>query len=194
MPFVALDKTTGKRIDITEIEEPRKVLRSGDCLCQDCEQPLIVKVGFMRLGHSVSPHFAHYADRECTLKYKSHPETLEHREGKRYLAKYLRETYKEYTDSDIEKEVPIPEIMRKADLLVTLPMGWRIAHEIQLAAISIDELEERTNDYSRAGIDVVWWLGGKADNYQNRDWCIKNFGSCFTIKVEKQVDDKPEIL
>jgi hypothetical protein len=33
MPFVAKDKTTGKRIDITKFEKPRFMLKAASCIC-----------------------------------------------------------------------------------------------------------------------------------------------------------------
>ncbi len=37
MPFVAKRKGTGERIDITLIENPRGVLKQGECICQVCD-------------------------------------------------------------------------------------------------------------------------------------------------------------
>ncbi len=179
MPFVALRKDTRERVDITEIDNPRLILHSGDCVCQLCEKPLILKAGFI-----VRPHFAHYSESDCDTEYKSHPETPEHREAKIKLVEFLKSTYIEYTSAKLEKEVPIREIKRVADILVVFPMGWRVAHEIQLAGITIENLQERTNDYSRAGIDVVWWLGKSANTPANRAWCIETFGCCFTLNIE----------
>jgi len=185
MPFVAKHKETGERIDITRIENPRAVLRSGDCVCQLCGEPMIIKAGLI-----VSPHFAHYA--RCESDYRFQPETAEHRRAKRELAEKLRETFAEYTDAEIELEMPIPEIRRVADILVTFPMGWRVAHEIQLSAITLEELEERTDDYSRAGVDVVWWLGRSADTSTNRQWCLETFSYCFSITCLEVTDKVPE--
>lgn len=177
MPFIALHKETKDRIDITTINNPRQFLKSGDCICQLCERPMIVKAGLI-----LRPHFAHYVD-DCHTDYESHPESQDHREGKLFLASHLRETFEEYTDSTIEYEVPIPEVRRIADLLVTFPAGWRVAHEVQLASITTEKLEDRTNDYARAGIDVVWWLGKSANTPANRDWCRKTFGHAFCLNI-----------
>lgn len=178
MPFVAIHAETEERIDITEIENPREVLRSGDCVCQLCGEPLIVKAGLI-----VTPHFAHYA--ECTSDYQSHPETPAHREAKRLLRQYLRDEFAEYANAKIEIEVPIPEARRVADVMATFPMGWRVAHEIQLSSITTRGLQERTNDYSNAGIDVVWWLGKSADTPANRRWCVDNFGYVFVLNLSE---------
>jgi competence CoiA-like predicted nuclease len=176
MPFVALHKETKARIDITAINNPRQFLKSGDCICQLCGESMIVKA-----GEILQAHFAHHA--ACTTEYESQPESPEHRAAKKYLAEHLVEEFPEYAGATIEYEVPIPEVRRIADLLATWPNGHRKAHEIQLSAITTRVLRERTNDYGKAGIDVIWWLGKSADTWTNRDWCLETFGECYWIKV-----------
>lgn len=83
MPFIGLKKDTSERIDITQIENPRLILKSGDCICQLCGSPLIV-----RAGNVYKAHFAHYGDRDCNTEYKYHPESPEHRESKFYLLNF----------------------------------------------------------------------------------------------------------
>lgn len=174
MPFVALNKITRQRVDITQVKNPRLTLKSEEHVCQLCEQPMIVRAALI-----LQPHFAHRV--KCPSDYESHPESPEHRAAKRFLAQYLRETYEEYTEAKIEFEVPIREANRVADILVEFPMGWRIAHEVQLASITTLQLQERTNDYVRAGVDVIWWLGNAADTETNRDWCVEEIGFCGRI-------------
>ena len=185
MPFIALHKDTKERIDITEIEDPRGVLKSGDYICQLCEEPLILKAGLI-----ISPHFAHYA--KCTSDYATHPESEAHRQGKKALAHYLKDYFSKYVDLQVNFEVKIPEAKRVADLLITFPMGWRIAHEVQLANITIEELQQRTDDYARAGIDTIWWLGKSADTPANRNWCIERFGICYRLNFQEA--DETQIL
>jgi competence CoiA-like predicted nuclease len=83
----------------------------------------------------------------------------------------------------------LPEIKRVADILVTYPMGWRLAHEIQLSDITKDEIDIRTSDYESIGIDVVWWLGEKIRN-EVRNWSIERFGRVFTVKVSRTTQDQ----
>ncbi|MCK6629037.1 MAG: hypothetical protein L6R45_28140 [Anaerolineae bacterium] len=54
MPFIAINRQTGERIDITKIENPRLHLKRDDQICQLCEQPVIIKAGLI-----TRPHFAH---------------------------------------------------------------------------------------------------------------------------------------
>lgn len=174
MPLVAIDRETGARVNILETEDPRKELKSGELLCPFCQGPMIVRAGLIRI-----PHFAHYS--QCTSELDRHPESLEHLLGKAELARKLRKALSEYGRVEIDLEVPIPEAGRVADILVTFPMGWRVAHEVQLSPVTVEVLQERTRDYLGAGIDVQWWLGGKAATPANRAFCREYFGTVLTI-------------
>jgi competence protein CoiA len=175
MPFVALHKETKKRIDITSINNPRQFLKAGDFICQLCEKPMIVKA-----GEVLQAHFAHQASCPNT-EYSSQPESPEHREAKKYLAEHLVEEFPMYAGATIEYEVPIKEVRRIADLLVTWPGGHRQAHEVQLSAITTGTLKKRTEDYEQAGIDVVWWLGKSAKTQTNINWSYETFGLSYII-------------
>jgi competence CoiA-like predicted nuclease len=176
MPFIARDRTTRERIDITTYELPRQQLSAGNIMCQFCEQPLII-----RAGQIVRAHFAHKA--VCTSAYVGHPESQEHLLGKAIVAERLRQDFAEYSTARIEFEYPIPEVKRIADIMVLFPNGWRIAHEIQLASITAGILQQRTEDYLHAGIDVFWWLGRTADSPANREWCEQYFGYSLSLNM-----------
>ncbi len=174
MPFIALDKETRKRIDITTLDQPRQVLKAKGCICQLCNEIMIVKAGMIKRAH-----FAHASS--CPTSYESHPESPEHRAAKMFLKKQLPLRFAEYKGVQLEYEVPIKQVNRIVDLLAIFPNGHRVAHEVQLASLTIEHLEARTNDYARAGIDVVWWLGKSANTTANRDWCLRTFGELFTL-------------
>jgi competence protein CoiA len=175
MPFIAFDIRANKRVDITQIEHPRLVLKKEDIRCQLCGNPMLIKAGMIKRAH-----FAHIAA-PCSTDYSYHPESPAHREAKVFLAEHLRVSFGEYTSAIFDYEVPIPEAKRVADLLMTFPTGWRIAHEVQLAKITVEELQMRTAAYEQAGIDVVWWLGKQANTENNRKWCEETFGYALTI-------------
>ncbi|MEQ9671190.1 competence protein CoiA family protein [Coleofasciculus sp. G2-EDA-02] len=65
---------------------------------------------------------------------------------------------------------------RIIDVASFLPDGSMEAHEVQLCAITPEELEERTVDYENASISVVWWFGKSANTQSNRDWYYHRFG------------------
>lgn len=189
MPFVARLKETGERVDITTLDNPKARLKSGDVVCQLCEAPMTVRNEHLRLGFKVSAHFSHLPDHECSSDYDAHPESPEHLFAKRYMRDRLTEFYGQWALPDIELEVPIRMEWRArgriADIMVSHKMGWREVHEIQLAAITPQELQERTDDYRNSGIDVIWWLGGKADTRTNREWCTSIFGESYSLWIER---------
>jgi len=45
-------------------------------------------------------------------------------------------------------------------------------------------LQERTEAYGRAGIDVFWWLGGRAATTENLTWCVTAVGLAYTLRFE----------
>ncbi len=184
MPFIAKHKLSGVRIDITTIPNPKAVLNSGDYVCPLCASPLIVRGQHYRQGGIVHSHFAHQSD--CVSEYDAHPESPEHLLGKIFLRERLHGFYDHYATVQIELEVPAPMEWRDkgriADIMVTWPMGWREVHEVQLAPITPKVLEERTYDYQRAGLDVTWWLGKRADTQINREWSQNRFGETLGIE------------
>ncbi len=101
MPFVAIHKETGERVDITELEDPRAELKSGEYVCQLCGAPLLIKAGLI-----VIAHFAHYAG-ECQSDYKAHPESPEHRFAKHELKRILKAQFAGHSEATIQLEVPI---------------------------------------------------------------------------------------
>lgn len=166
MPLVGMNKHTKQRLDITKVLEPRKIVAKGDLVCPLCLQPMTVVAGLIRI-----PHFRHLS--ACTSETPRHPESIKHLLGKAFVAVLVSEND---PDAVVDFEVRVPECNRVADVLVSLDGGWRVAHEVQLASITTAELAERTKSYLGAGIDVTWWIGGKANTPANRNWIEDNFG------------------
>lgn len=184
MPLIAAHKTTRERVDIRDIKNPRETLKKGDYICQLCGTELFVRGAHRRGAEMVRAHFYHAA--ACASRYEAHPESPEHLWAKLHLIEELEKAYLPHGRPIIEPEVLIEMQWRskgrQADILETWPTGWRVAHEIQLSPITIEQLEERTNDYLQAGIDVVWYLGKHADTPTNRDWCVEHFGESLSIR------------
>lgn len=110
MPFIAINKKTDERIDITKLSQPRRDLSASEVVCQLCDAPMIVKAGLI-----MRPHFAHKA--KCTSDYRCHPESLEHRIGKKFLADNLPHVYGKSLDIEPLIEYPIEEVRRVADVM-----------------------------------------------------------------------------
>lgn len=178
MPLVARDRRTGQRVDITSVEDPRGTFSPSQLECQLCGGEMVVVAGLIR-----THHFRHKA--ACSdSSWGRHPESFEHLRTKTAVARYAREWFGELTHAVPELEVPIPEVRRVADVLFTFPNGWRLACEVQLASITIEQLQQRTDDYLRAGIDALWWLGRAADTPANRAWSIGQYGFVLQLHYE----------
>ena len=179
MPFIALDKNTAERVDITKYKEPKKELSAFDLVCQDCHTAM-----YIRHTINVSAHFAHHprTDGERCL---SAGESPAHMEAKKAMALRMRALYPE-ARHELEFSITGTEHAesRRVDLLTIWEDGLAYAHEIQLSPISLKELAERTEDYANRGINVIWWLGSKANTYENRDYLISEVGSYGTIRYE----------
>ena len=180
MPFVAKSRSTGKRLDLTQIKEPRKLDRR-DVMCQLCGRDMVLKC-----GQIIRPHFAHLV-RACPSDYRFHPESLDHLLAKQVVADLMRDAHDEFLP-DILLEYAIEDRKRVADIMCIWPTGWWQAHEIQLASITQRELEERTSDYLAQGIDVRWWLGKKADTPGNREWCNRECGEVGLVSFDEEDD------
>lgn len=176
MPLIAKRRSTGERIDITTIDEPRMELHPGECICPFCNGDLFIRSAHSRAGNQVVSHFVHYS--RCDSEFEGQPESILHMDLKAWLRSTLKAIYPEGTS--IELEIPIPMNWRAkgriADLIVYWPTGWKEIHEIQLAGLTISDLEDRTDDYKRAGYDVRWWLGKAAKTDANIKWLLENFG------------------
>ena len=169
MPFVAQNKITGERIDVTDFANPRAELDAVHFECRFCKIPM-----FLRRSPRGTFHFFH--QRSCTSDYQHHPETPEHLAGKSFVAKVYLPKLNEYASFNHLFEEPLHAVRRIADIIIKFPMGWWVAHEIQLSSITPEALEERTNDYLNDGVDVIWWLGKSAHTEINRKWVIYKYG------------------
>lgn len=121
---------------------------------------------------------------KCPTKLGHHPESPEHLRGKAHLAQLLKDALVGYSSAPVFLEYPLPEAGqhgRIADVAVVFPSGYVLVYECQLASISVEEISQRTTDYANAGVEVVWFLGGKASTPTIQDWCIDQFGVCYQL-------------
>jgi competence CoiA-like predicted nuclease len=187
MPLKALHKETGQLTYIFEYESREEIdliLKplqwQGLLVCPnpDCKAELMV-----RNGAVVTPHFAHKAH-HCRTKYDYHPPSHEHERSKVVIGQRVLERFSTFSYAHVEYEVPIPSMKRIADVMLMFKNGYVEAHEIQLASITTEKLRQRTLDYWKEGIDVHWWLGGKADTEANRQYIFSEFGRVDIIYPE----------
>ena len=174
MPFIAIDELTNERIVVARLPSPREVVKGRYLKCQICGGRM-----YLRGGAEVRFHCYHHS--VCTTRDKTNPESPEHIAGKFFIAEVFLPQLNDYAKFKPKYEEPIPEVLRVADIMLEFNMGWRIAHEIQLSGIGVNELNSRTNEYLRAGIDVLWWFGKSADTRTNRQWAMQHYGFSLNL-------------
>jgi competence CoiA-like predicted nuclease len=165
---------TNEEVVITDYENPRENLLKENLCCKFCEGKISIRQGLIRCNH-----FYHL--NPCTSDFERHPESIQHNIGKQLIAEHIKQYWQEYASTNIKFEMPLKEIKRIADIAMIFPSGWIVVHEIQLATITTEQLQKRTNDYQSIGIDTFWWLGKGADSTANRNWCIQKFGYSLCI-------------
>jgi competence CoiA-like predicted nuclease len=128
-------------------------------------------------------HFVHKS-KSFQTEYKSHPESIAHIAGKLAVGKHYEKLIRDFglKGRRVEFEAPIESRKRICDVCIKNEAGEieRVG-EVQLAAITTDELGQRTKDYEALGIQVSWFLGGSADTSSNREWVLANTGVCWSI-------------
>jgi competence CoiA-like predicted nuclease len=170
-------KDTDQELDITKFENPRNEIDKERLVCKFCDGKISIKDGKLR-----AKHFFHINN--CTSDFERHAESPQHNLGKELIAKHIKEYWSEYSNAEIKFEYPIKEVKRIIDIAMLFPNGWIVAHEIQLSSITTENLENRTNDYRKLGIDVFWWFGKSADKKANREWAIEKYGQSLSIDYE----------
>lgn len=92
--------------------------------------------------------------------YSSTPsESFTHKAIKRLIYKYISSNCSNIKESSLEKNFKT----RRADVYFKLQTGERIAVEIQNSFITVKEIMDRTRDYNKKGINVLWILNGKGN-------------------------------
>lgn len=133
--------TTCTDAEWAEVYKVRAGLR-----CRECDAGMHAK-----LSRGGLPFFAHDGRPEdCT----SEGESAEHLELKRTLAVVIRHAGAE---AIIEAQ-PLPSDHGgwRADVLAVTASGFRVAFEVQLAGMTVEEGQARTAKYRRDGIATLW--------------------------------------
>ncbi|NBD31972.1 MAG: hypothetical protein GVY17_03100 [Cyanobacteria bacterium] len=175
MPLRALNKETGESVYSFLYQSKIDLLKTGkQFVCPasgiDC---------FPRQRGGYVLHFVR-KDKPEQEKYLGHPETWQHLLGKQAVYEKIQ-PYLNNTGFSIELEyaVDIDENHgRIADLMLLDPERNPLtAYEIQISPISTDELNQRTQDYDKLGIDCIWIFGGEnQDNTAIKDWSYSYCG------------------
>jgi len=110
-------------------------------LCPSCQDEVYLKVGMKK-----TPHFAH----KHVCHAVTEGETEEHLKGKKILFSWLYSQLRQ-----VEMEKYIPEISARPDVFAVWK-NKKIAIEFQCSIIPSNDINRRTDNYQRIGIETVW--------------------------------------
>jgi competence protein CoiA len=118
--------------------------RHSPFVCPDCNEEVILKVGRQTVNH-----FAHANPIACKF---ATGESDEHRRCKVEIFKTLQNAP---GVQNVQLERPIG--MNRADVSAEIG-GVPVAIEVQLSSLSLETIQERTIEYFREGVHVLWLL------------------------------------
>lgn len=165
---VGFDLRTGREVHVAE--QPAEYWRArgyphGDatlicCYCyrgidapQGTRTPLVVRG---RLGGQVRTHFAHPPGQAPAAGH--HPESVWHLNAKHTLARWA---HTQSAVATVHIEQWTPQRKRRADVMVTLTDGTRLALEAQKELLTDGRFQARHRDYAAQSIHDVWfWRPG----------------------------------
>lgn len=181
------NKRTGEEAFVfSQFDLLREWHKAGELVCPFCDGELVTNIEHLRQGDWVRAYLRHKS--ECSTTLEHHPESPEHLSSKKKILETAAARFG-YDLANADCEVRMPEINRIADVCFTLKTGEKIVHEAQLASISTDELEARTNDYQKLGYGIIWHLGKSADTQTNRRWVWKRLGGCCLLGFNESLND-----
>jgi len=128
----------------------------------------------MKLGKQKSWHFAHKKVDSCLAFYEA--ESMYHRHGKELLYRWFKRQ-----NFHVDIEHYLPQIQQRPDIFIERA-GRKIAIEYQCANLSIEQLYKRTYLYWRAGIQVIWIIGGNQLKKQSAYWM--KFSSLMAFSLQ----------
>ncbi|MGG0290043.1 competence protein CoiA family protein [Bacillus pacificus] len=138
-------------------------------LCIACGKKVL-----MRLGKQKKWHFAHKKEDSCLAFYEA--ESMYHRHGKELLYRWFKRQ-----NFHVDIEHYLPEIQQRPDIFIERA-GRKVAIEYQCANLSIEQLYKRTYSYWRAGIQVIWIIGGNQLKKHSAYWV--KFSSLMAFSLQ----------
>lgn len=185
MPFKAIDKKTGEVVLSTLFAEALTIrAKYSDLVCPACKARVSARGG---KSMRIVPHFFHIRKEGegCLIadKHKSRRSLTHHTLMVKSAYDYLiKEIPPGFTLDFEHHSKAVPD--RIADLAVLDANGNMVqAHEIQLTKVPVRQLEERTESYESAGVEVVWWFGKGCDTEEIINWSRANFGYCIMPEI-----------
>jgi hypothetical protein len=173
MPLVAMNQKNERvelwRYSTEAMLKMRDKLKAGSkAYCPECGGEMTIKA--INSPHYVA-HFAHIPSAQSEGCEYGRGESQEHLAAKSAIANYIS-GFAFYAGATvhIEYKLVIPngyKPTRRADVVAIMPTGDIHVHEAQLSRITTNALMERTSDYRQVSSEIVWWLGGNAENPRN---------------------------
>lgn len=159
MMFVAR-RENGEKVHLLHNQDEKKlqIMRKKErFFCPVCRREVQLKLGKQKRWH-----FAHKKVNQCLIS--SEPESAYHMRGKEQLYSWLISQ-----GFHVEIEHYLPEIRQRPDLFIERN-GRQIAIEYQCASLSTEQLLKRTRSYWKAGIQIIWILGGNQMKRHSAYW------------------------
>jgi hypothetical protein len=207
--LTAIDREDGRKICSLDYADVRVGYPGWrNLVCPISGKPVFPRREHFRSGVFVRSHFASTAvldsdwpdDLMFDCEYAAHRsggglsfgESIYHVAGKEFVRNAASQM-----DSILTPELAVFEHQVKLstgkrriiDVAFVFPSGLILAQEVQLAAITPRDLEDRSEDYRSAGIDVTWWLGKKAATESNFEWHKQHLGYYPPILEFDERDD-----
>lgn len=155
----------GKLILLTEKgRNDLRQLKRDSYYCPVCQEPLILKIGQIRI-----PHFAHKQNSEHCDRIVAEGESTQHLIGKKQLYLYLKKQ-----GITVKLEEYIPSIRQRPDILYKFNGKWH-ALEYQCTPISLEMIQARTNGYKKLNIIPLWIVGVPFKKYQPNLFEVNEF-------------------
>ena len=144
----------------------RDAARGGAYRCPGClASPLVVK-----RGQLVIAHFAHPRG---VLDCSSEPETPLHLASKLTIAEVFGGVVEQVVECPVQGELELGDgratsVRRRADVFVSHTVEPFVV-EVQLSPLTVEDFHERTGDYNRAGVPVLWIWGESVHGRRHGD-------------------------
>lgn len=107
------------------------------------------------------------------------------------VAKLLRESsvYMGFIpENGIDLNVNVLNHDTLSDVICRTPMGWYIAHRIQMDPITTAELDEQAWAYWNAGVEVVWWFRRETMTPDVEAWIREMCGHVLWVSFENHLE------
>lgn len=190
MPFKAKDKDKNCIVVAFNYKNGAEIrAKHPNLICPHCGAKMSAR-GSLISG--TKTHFYHVpSDKPCPLneKYRNISDKIHHTLAveatlnylKNHLSAYLKE-YNWHLDIEIRVGNRIADIaMLNSD---NIPVE---VFEVQLTKIPTSELQQRTEDYLKEGVEINWFFGKGCDTEEIKQWSLRSNGcyfNCFQVKDE----------